>query len=98
MFFDKLLRLLKNNAALLLLSSLGIRSLLYGSNIGDALVIISLCSLVGFIKFQEKKEVTELDELKQDVKILKDAIQGLKIERAIRRPQNESNQNQGRFF
>lgn len=82
----------------MLLLGLSFRIIMLGATVGDAIAIIALSALVGFIRFQEKKEFNELDELKQDVKQLKDAIQGLKIERAIRRPQNESNQNQGRFF
>lgn len=84
--------------ALVILLGLSARAILIGADFGDALAIIGISALIAFIKFQEKKEISELDELRQDVKQLKDAIQGLKIERAIRRPQNESNQNQGRFF
>lgn len=98
MKLDVVLKLLKNNMALAILLGLSARAILIGADFGDALAIIGISALVAFIKFQEKKEISELDELRQDVKQLKDAIQGLKIERAIRRPQNESNQNQGRFF
>lgn len=98
MSFDGIAKLLKKNASLLLLLALVVRSLLLGADIGDAIVIIALSALVGFHSFQQKRETDELDELKQDVKLLKDSVQGLKIERAVRRNPNESNQTQGRFF
>jgi flagellar biosynthesis component FlhA len=89
---------IKNNAALLLLVAMVIRSLAVGPQIGEALVILALSALVAYYRFQDKKQADELDELKADVKLLKDSIQGLKIERAVRRTPGESNQNQGRFF
>ncbi len=77
--------LISFNFIVLMFSLLTLRSVLFGSNLSDAIVIIALCSLYGFQIWVKSKEKNVIDNLVQrDLDDLKVAITGMQMKNSIK--------------
>lgn len=60
-----------------------IRLVTFGASIGDSIALLGLCGLIAYQFFIEPKRMSEFENLKQEVALLKNAVSSLKIERAF---------------
>lgn len=91
--------ILSINFNMLVFTLLGIRIAVFGASIGDALTILAVCGLQGFIKYIETKTQIDINEqLRKELDDMKSSIGGLVLKNSIRPPSNPQNDPSLRKF
>lgn len=78
-----------------------IRLISVGASIGDAIALISLVAIYGFMRFMDRQQVEQYNELKEEIENLKNNIQSVKLSVGLRKqnePQAPSNGIKKRYF
>lgn len=74
------------NASLILLIAQTARCVGFGASIGDAIALIALCGLYGYLQLLKSKESEPLnDKVAKDLDEVKSAIAAIKVGRTIGR-------------
>ncbi len=97
----KYLSTLKQSIPELIFLIYSIRLIAVGATIGDAIALISLVGIYGFVKFMDRHRVEQYNELKEEIENLKNNIQSVKLSVGLRKqnePQAPSNGIKKRYF
>ena len=66
-----------------------IKSVIYGTGIGDALAIISFVISMGYKHYLSKTKVDDVEDINRKIDAISAKIQSLSIDRSIKRSANE---------
>jgi hypothetical protein len=87
----------KVDVATLCLIALCARTVTVGASIGDSIAILSICGLVGYVKFLNKQDKTWMKNILEEISSLKNFMTSLKMSQEVKKvhekPQNRSQRN-----
>ena len=99
--------LLSTNFAVTVLVLIGLRIVVAGASVGDALALSAVCALQGFYRWLDSKKpepindavLAELNGMNTQIKEIQDKVAGVVMKNSIRTPVNpDVNQGLKRFF
>lgn len=94
------LPLLKKNLPQIVFAAFGLRLICLGASIGDAIALISLVAIYGFMHFMDKDKVEQFEDIQDQLKKMNDAISGTRLAQNLTPMRTTSNEpkKEKRYF
>ena len=86
--------LTKTNLPTILLCLVATRSVLFGSHIGDSIVLVGLAGLFAFTFYLESRSKEQTEDIKSQIEAIRNEVSSMKLNNTVLRKPNEQKKQQ----